>query len=81
MFAGSMESISKDLFEAAQIDGANRWQQFIHIILPAIKNIIYLNLILAVNGALQVYEIPMIMRMAISMASSARKPTTIAPPI
>jgi ABC-type sugar transport systems, permease components len=62
MFAGSMESISKDLFEAAQIDGANRWQQFIHIILPAIKNIIYLNLILAVNGALQVYEIPMIMQ-------------------
>jgi multiple sugar transport system permease protein len=62
MFAGSMESIFRDVFEAAEIDGANRWQQFTHIILPGIKNIVYLNLILAVNGALQVYEIPMIMQ-------------------
>lgn len=62
MFAGSMESIPSDIFEAASVDGANKWQQFTHIILPGIKNIVFLNLILAVNGALQVYEIPYIMQ-------------------
>lgn len=62
MFAGSMESISRDTIEASEIDGANKWKQFTHIILPSIKKIIFLNLILAVNGAVQVFEIPYIMQ-------------------
>lgn len=39
MFSGATQSISGDLFEAAQIDGTNRWQQFIYIILPNIRGI------------------------------------------
>jgi ABC-type sugar transport system permease subunit len=62
MFAGTMESINHDEIEAAEIDGANKWQQFWYILLPGIKQIIVLNLILAVNGAVQVYEIPLIMQ-------------------
>jgi ABC-type sugar transport system permease subunit len=62
MFAGSMESISRDTIEASEIDGANKWKQFTHIILPSIKKIIFLNLILAINGAVQVFEIPYIMQ-------------------
>ena len=61
MFCGATQSISGDLFEAAQIDGTNRWQQFIYIILPNIRGIISLNLILAVKGAISVYEIPFVM--------------------
>ncbi len=61
MFSGATQSISTDFFEAAQIDGANRWQQFWYIILPNIRGIISLNLILAVKGAVSVYEIPFIM--------------------
>ncbi len=61
MFAGTMESVSKDEIEASEIDGAGKWQQFCHILLPEIKNIVFLNLILAVNGAVQVFEIPYIM--------------------
>lgn len=61
MFSGATQSISGDLFEAAQIDGTNRWQQFVYIILPNIRGIISLNLILAVKGAISVYEIPFVM--------------------
>ena len=61
MFCGATQSISGELFEAAQIDGAGRWQQFIYIMLPNIRGIISLNLILAVKGAISVYEIPFIM--------------------
>ncbi len=61
MFSGATQSISGDLFEAAQIDGTNRWQQFRYIILPNIRGIISLNLILAVKGAISVYEIPFVM--------------------
>ncbi|MGN0326759.1 MAG: carbohydrate ABC transporter permease [Lachnospiraceae bacterium] len=61
MFAGATQSISGDLFEAAIVDGASKWQQFRYIILPNIKSILSLNLILAVKGAISVYEIPFIM--------------------
>lgn len=61
MFSGAIASVSTDLYEAASIDGANRWQQFRYIIMPSIKLIISLNLILAVKGAVSVFEIPKIM--------------------
>lgn len=61
MFCGATQSISSELFEAAQIDGAGRFAQFRYIMLPNIRSIISLNLILAVKGAISVYEIPFIM--------------------
>lgn len=61
MFCGATQSISSELFEAAQIDGAGRWQMFRYIMLPNMRSIISLNLILAVKGAISVYEIPFIM--------------------
>lgn len=61
MFTGAIQSISSDLYEASSLDGANRWQQFRYIIMPNIKMIISLNLILALKGAVSVFEIPYIM--------------------
>jgi len=34
---GGLQSIPNDLYEAAQVDGASRWQQFWHITLPMLK--------------------------------------------
>ena len=34
---GALQSIPKDLYEAAEVDGANAWQQFKHITLPLLK--------------------------------------------
>lgn len=61
MFSGAMQSINGDLYEAASLDGANAWQQFIYIIVPNIRTIISINMIMAVKGAISVYEIPYIM--------------------
>lgn len=61
IFLGAISSISGEVFEASEIDGANRWHQFIYIILPSIKRIIQLNLILAISGAISAFEIPYIM--------------------
>lgn len=38
----SLQSIPSDLYEAAKLDGANSWQQFIHITLPGISNGLFL---------------------------------------
>lgn len=61
MFIGAIQSISSEIYEAAELDGANKWQQFRYIILPSIKRIVQLNLLLAINGALAVFEIPYVM--------------------
>ena len=34
---GGLQSIPQDLYEAAKVDGANRWQQFKNITLPLLK--------------------------------------------
>lgn len=61
MFAAAMASISPDILEAARVDGANRWQQLRHIILPGISTILGLQLFLALTGALSAFETPYIM--------------------
>jgi ABC-type sugar transport system permease subunit len=61
LFLGAIQSISGELYEAAALDGANRWQQFRSIILPSIKPIVGLSFILAISGSLAVFEIPFIM--------------------
>ena len=60
MFIGAIQSISPDIYEAADLDGANAWQKFWHIIFPGIRTIIALQLILAIKGAASVFEIPYI---------------------
>lgn len=61
LFLGAIQSIPGQLYEAAELDGANRWQQFRFIIAPGIKPIIGLSFILAISGSLAVFEIPFVM--------------------
>lgn len=37
LFLTAMQSVSRDLYDAADIDGANRWQQFLHVTVPGIR--------------------------------------------
>ncbi|WP_051807316.1 carbohydrate ABC transporter permease [Actinoplanes subtropicus] len=61
LFLGAIQSIPAELYEAAEIDGANRWHQFRHLILPGIRPTLSLTVILCVSGSLSVFEIPFIM--------------------
>ncbi|NEC53348.1 sugar ABC transporter permease [Actinospica acidiphila] len=61
LFLGAVQSIPGELYEAAEIDGASRWQQFRYIIAPGIRPVLSLSVILSVSGSLAVFEIPYIM--------------------
>ncbi|MFW6725001.1 carbohydrate ABC transporter permease [Streptomyces sp. MAR4 CNY-716] len=61
LFLGAIQSIPGELYEAADLDGASRWQQFRHLIAPSIRPVISLSVILAISGSLAVFEIPYIM--------------------
>ncbi|MER6152882.1 sugar ABC transporter permease [Streptomyces hirsutus] len=61
LFLGAIQSIPGELYEAAEIDGATRRQQFRYIIAPGIRPILGLSVILSISGSLSVFEIPYIM--------------------
>ena len=61
IFLGAIQSVSPEIYEAAEMDGANRWHEFLYIIVPSIRNIIFLNIILGISGSLSVFDIPYIM--------------------
>lgn len=58
LFIGAMMSVDSELYEAAMLDGANKWQQFKYIMLPSIKTIVMLNLITSISGSLSAFEPP-----------------------
>ncbi len=47
IYLSGMLAIDLQLFEAARIDGANKWQQFSHITLPIILPLVVINLLLS----------------------------------
>ena len=60
IYLAAIAGISPELYEAASLDGANRFQQFFHIILPSIKTIVTLNVILSITGSLSAFEPPFV---------------------
>src|SRR5690606_17830163 len=56
---GGLQTISKELYEAAQVDGANAWQRLRYITIPSLKPILLINLILATSGTLNHVDIPL----------------------
>ena len=58
LFVGAIMSVDSEMYEAAELDGANKFQQFIHIILPSIKTIVTLNVILSITGSLSAFDPP-----------------------
>jgi len=61
MFFGALQTIPAELFEAAAVDGATKWQEIKFISIPSIKSVLYINVLLSISGSIQVFEIPYIM--------------------
>lgn len=53
--------ISKDYFEAAKVDGANRFQMFGKITLPLLKPIMLYVAITSLIGGMQIFELPLLL--------------------
>lgn len=50
--------ISPEIFEAAEVDGANRVQTFFYVTLPNIKTILLFTLVTSLIGGLNMFDIP-----------------------
>ena len=56
-----LNNISEDLYEAAAIDGADGWNRIRFITLPLLRNVLCTCLVLAITGALKVFDLPWVM--------------------
>jgi multiple sugar transport system permease protein len=51
-----LQAIPTDVYEAARMDGGNRWQLFRHITLPLLRPTIALMLVLSITGSLLAFD-------------------------
>jgi multiple sugar transport system permease protein len=61
LYLAALQTIPEELYEAATIDGANRFQQFFRITLPSLRPMIYFGVTLSVIGGLQLFEEPFVL--------------------
>ena len=61
IFLAGLQGVPESLYEAASIDGANRWQRFARITLPMISSITFFNLVVGIIASFQVFTTSFIM--------------------
>ena len=57
LFLAGLQEVPKDYYEAAAIDGANGWDQLLHITVPLISPTIFFVVVTRIIGAMQVFDL------------------------
>jgi multiple sugar transport system permease protein len=58
MLLAGLQTIPKSLYEAAEVDGATPWQQFVEVTLPMLRPAIFVAPIFRTITAIQTFDIP-----------------------
>jgi multiple sugar transport system permease protein len=61
IFLAGLQTIPKDLYEAAEVDGANAWQRFKGITLPMLRPTLLFGFVITGIGYVQFFEEPYVM--------------------
>ena len=79
IYLAAMQSIPGELYEAAAVDGARRWRQFIHVTVPMLRPTIIFTVIISTIGGLQLFTEPYLFQPRTSggTGGSARQYQTI----
>lgn len=56
IYLAGLQTIPKDLYEAADIDGANRWMKFKHVTFALISPALTINMVLSTIGCLKMFD-------------------------
>jgi len=55
IYLAGLQEIPRELYEAAQLDGANAWQRFLHVTLPGLRNTNIFVIIVTTVGAMKLF--------------------------
>jgi multiple sugar transport system permease protein len=61
ILTAGMKNIPRELYEAARVDGAGTFQQWLHITLPQLEPILFFVVVNCFIGAIQTYDIPWVL--------------------
>ena len=56
IYLAALQDIPKTLYEAAELDGANWWKQFIHITIPTLKPVTFFVVAIGIIGTFQLFD-------------------------
>lgn len=56
LFVAGIHNIPRDLFEAAELDGADVWQRFRSIMLPLLRPVIFYQVVVSIIATVQMFE-------------------------
>jgi multiple sugar transport system permease protein len=60
-FLAGLQTIPADLYEAARVDGASRWQQFVHITVPRLRPVLLVVLMLSTILTFADFQVPFVL--------------------
>ncbi len=61
LFLAGLQTVPKELHEAARTDGANVWQRFLHVTLPVLRPTTYFITIILTIQSLKVFDLVLVM--------------------
>ena len=57
----ALQGVDRELYEAAEVDGAGRWARFWHVTLPGIAPVLRFLILVGLIGAFQLFELPFVL--------------------
>jgi multiple sugar transport system permease protein len=60
IFIAGLQSVPTELYDAAKVDGANKWQSFWNVTFPMISPVVFYNLTLSIVGLFQYFFVPLV---------------------
>lgn len=61
IYLAGLQGIPKELYEAAEVDGARKMSQHLYITVPMLSGVTFFNLVMGIIGALQVFAEPFVL--------------------
>jgi len=56
IYLAALQDIPETLYEAAMLDGANRWEKFLHITLPFLQPVTFFVIVMGIIGTFQLFD-------------------------
>lgn len=60
LYLASLQAISREIYEAAAVDGAGNWKQFRYITIPSLRPVIVFTIVTSTIGGLQIFTEPLL---------------------
>ncbi|MFJ4881897.1 carbohydrate ABC transporter permease [Streptomyces sp. NPDC088731] len=61
IYLAAMQAVPADLYEAASLDGASRWQQFRKVTIPSLRPTILFTIVISTIGSMQLFGEPLLL--------------------